>query len=123
MPLQTLDATEARRQSLVSLTPTAIKEMKRILGKQDDPGMAVRLGVSGGGCAGLNYEMKLDKPLTEDKDRVFEFDGVQIVVDRKSLLYLAGLTVDFSENLLSGGFQFNNPNATRSCGCGTSFSV
>ncbi|MDQ2730609.1 MAG: iron-sulfur cluster assembly accessory protein [Armatimonadota bacterium] len=96
--------------------------MKRLLGKQDDPEMCVRVGVRGGGCSGLTYDMKLDKPRNEG-DRVWEFGGVKVIVDRKSLLFLAGISLDFSSDLLSGGFRFNNPNATRSCGCGTSFSV
>ena len=107
---------------LLDVSPSAVAEMKRLLAKQTDPEMGVRIGVRGGGCAGLNYDMKLDKPRAEG-DRIWDFDGIKIIVDRKSLLYLAGLTLDFSTDLLSGGFKFNNPNATRSCGCGTSFSV
>lgn len=122
MATATLETGTTAGAPLIDVTPPAITEMKRLLGKQDDPEMCVRVGVRGGGCSGLTYDMKLDKPRNEG-DRVWEFDGVKVIVDKKSLLFLAGISLDFSSDLLSGGFRFNNPNATRSCGCGTSFSV
>ena len=82
----------------------------------------LRLGVLGGGCSGLSYQFKFDtKP--RPKDKVFDFDGVQIFVDPKSILYLHGMTLDYKESLMQSGFVFENPNAKKSCGCGTSFSA
>ncbi|MBT8270596.1 MAG: iron-sulfur cluster assembly accessory protein [Flavobacteriaceae bacterium] len=82
----------------------------------------VRVGVKSGGCSGLSYDLKFDKEL-EDDDKVFEDNGVRIVVDKKSFLYLIGTTLDYSGGLNGSGFVFNNPNANRTCGCGESFSL
>ena len=82
----------------------------------------VRVGVQGGGCSGLMYNLDFDTQLTEN-DKVFEDNDVKIVVDKKSMLYLLGTTLDFSDGLNGKGFQFINPNASRTCGCGESFSV
>lgn len=82
----------------------------------------VRVGVQGGGCSGLTYQLKFDTVLNEN-DKMFEDKGVRIVVDKKSFLYLVGTELDFSDGLNGKGFQFNNPNATRTCGCGESFAV
>jgi iron-sulfur cluster assembly protein len=82
----------------------------------------IRVSVKGGGCSGLMYELDFDEKLTET-DHVFEDKGVKIIVDKKSLLYLAGTTLEFTDGLNGKGFQFINPNASRTCGCGESFSV
>jgi iron-sulfur cluster assembly protein len=82
----------------------------------------VRVGVEGGGCSGLSYQLKFDTQLNES-DKVFEDKGLKLVVDKKSFLYLVGTELDFSDGLNGKGFQFNNPNASRTCGCGESFSV
>jgi iron-sulfur cluster assembly protein len=82
----------------------------------------LRLGVSGGGCSGLSYVMKFDSHPRE-RDRVFEFDGVRVFIDPKSFVYLHGMTLDYEETLMRQGFNFINPNSTRSCGCGSSFSA
>lgn len=82
----------------------------------------VRVGVKSGGCSGLEYELKFDKAITED-DKVFEDSGIKIAVDKKSFLYLIGTTLEYSGGLNGKGFVFNNPNATRTCGCGESFSL
>jgi len=82
----------------------------------------VRVGVIGGGCSGLSYELKFDQTRQEN-DQVFEDNGIRIVVEKKSMLYLAGTCLEFSDGLNGKGFVFNNPNATRTCGCGESFSV
>lgn len=82
----------------------------------------VRVGVKSGGCSGLSYELKFDKTKL-DSDKVFEDNGIQIVVDTKSFLYLIGTTLDYSSGLNGKGFVFNNPNANRTCGCGESFSM
>ena len=106
----------------ITLTETALHEVKRVIGAQPQPGMGLRVGVKGGGCSGLSYSMNLDEN-PGPGDQVFEFDGVKIFCDPKSYLYVNGLTLDFSTDLMNGGFKFINPNATKTCGCGTSFSA
>jgi iron-sulfur cluster assembly protein len=107
---------------LIEVTPLAIRHVKELLAKQEDAGsLYLRIGVKGGGCSGFSYVLQFDKDVDEKFDRFFEFDGVKVVVDRKSLLFLAGTTLDYTGELLSGGFEFKNPNARKSCGCGTSF--
>ncbi len=82
----------------------------------------VRVGVKSGGCSGLSYDLKFDKT-QQDDDKVFEDNGVKIIVDKKSFLYLIGTTLEYSGGLNGAGFVFNNPNANRTCGCGESFSL
>ena len=82
----------------------------------------VRVGVKSGGCSGLSYELKFDKELQEN-DKVFEDNQIKIAVEKKSFLYLAGTILEFSAGLNGKGFVFNNPNASRTCGCGESFSL
>lgn len=97
-----------------------ILELKREEGRTENEN--IRVSVKGGGCSGLMYDLGFDDQIV-DTDHVFEDKGVKIVVDRKSLLYLAGTTLEFSDGLNGKGFQFINPNASRTCGCGESFSV
>ena len=104
----------------VTITPVALNQVKRLIAKDGCPDVFLRLGVKGGGCSGLEYVMKLDtvrKPI----DLELIIDGVTIVCDSKSATFLAGSTFDYTGNLIGGGFTFVNPNAARSCGCGTSF--
>jgi iron-sulfur cluster assembly protein len=82
----------------------------------------IRVGVKSGGCSGLSYELKFDK-FCSDSDKIFEHNGVKIAVDKKSFLYLVGTTLDYSGGLNGKGFVFINPNASRTCGCGESFSL
>ncbi|WP_042722737.1 iron-sulfur cluster assembly accessory protein [Flavobacterium sp. B17] len=82
----------------------------------------IRVGVKSGGCSGLEYVLKFDKQKT-DADQIFEDNNIKIVVDKKSILYLAGTTLEYSGGLNGKGFVFNNPNASRTCGCGESFSL
>lgn len=82
----------------------------------------IRVSVKGGGCSGLMYDLDFDDKI-EEADEIFEDKGIKILVDKKSLLYLLGTTLDFSDGLNGKGFQFVNPNATRTCGCGESFAV
>ena len=82
----------------------------------------VRVSVKGGGCSGLMYDLGFDDK-TEKSDEIFEDNGIKILVDKKSLLYLLGTTLDFTDGLNGKGFQFINPNASRTCGCGESFSI
>ena len=82
----------------------------------------VRVGVKSGGCSGLSYDLKFDREQIES-DKLFEDNGIKIIVDTKSFLYLIGTTLDYSGGLNGSGFIFNNPNANRTCGCGESFSL
>ena len=82
----------------------------------------VRVGVKSGGCSGLSYQLKFDK-IIQENDKIFEDNGIKIVVDKKSLLYLVGTTLEYSGGLNGKGFVFTNPNANRTCGCGESFSL
>jgi iron-sulfur cluster assembly protein len=107
---------------MVTLTPQAIKEAKRLIAEQNNPNLALRVGVKGGGCSGFSYAMGFDAE-KRTMDEVFEQDGIKILCDPKSHLYLDGITIDFKNDLTDGGFRFINPNAKGSCGCGSSFSV
>ena len=107
---------------MMQITPVAATEMKRLLKEKERENYGMRVGVKGGGCSGLSYTMDLEeKP--QEHDRVFEVDGIKIFCDPKSYLYLDGLTLDYSNELIGGGFQFINPNAQSTCSCGSSFSV
>jgi len=110
---------------LIGLTPEAAEKLREILGKQDDPeGYYLRLGVKGGGCSGFSYVLQFDQDVDPNYDRTFEIEGIRVVVDRKSLVFLAGTTLHYTGDLHilgEGGFEFQNPNASRTCGCGTSF--
>jgi len=105
----------------IHVTPKAIDKIRQAFAKQGVQGV-LRLGVLGGGCSGLSYQFKFDTK-QRPTDKVFEFDGVKVVVDPKSLLYLHGMTLDYKESLMQSGFVFENPNAQKGCGCGTSFSA
>ncbi|MCX7877226.1 MAG: iron-sulfur cluster assembly accessory protein [Ignavibacteria bacterium] len=107
----------------ISLTPKAVNEVKKIKSENNiSDEFALRVGVKGGGCSGFTYTLGFDSDI-KDTDRKFEFDGVLVVVDWKSILYLKGTTIDFSDGLMGKGFVFNNPMAKRTCGCGSSFGV
>lgn len=108
---------------MITVTDSAkdkIVALKAAEGKNDDHN--IRVAVQGGGCSGLMYDLEFDAEIKE-KDEIFEDKGIKILVDRKSLLYLLGTTLDFSDGLNGKGFQFVNPNASRTCGCGESFAV
>ena len=106
------------------VTEPAVKRIRTVMAKEgiSPHEGGLRLGVSGGGCSGLSYVIKFDTHPRE-RDRVFEFDGVRVFIDPKSFVYLQGMTLDYEETLIRQGFNFINPNASRSCGCGTSFSA
>ena len=107
----------------LQVTERAIKRIRVAMAKEgvspEEGGL--RLGVMGGGCSGLSYSIKFDTRPRE-RDRIYDFDGVRVFVDPKSFLYLHGMTLDYEETLMRQGFNFINPNSTRSCGCGSSFS-
>lgn len=108
---------------MISVTEKA-KERIQLLKQEEGrtPNHNIRVSVKGGGCSGLMYDLDFDETI-QPSDQVFEDKGVKILVDKKSLLYLLGTTLDFSDGLNGKGFQFINPNASRTCGCGESFAV
>lgn len=108
----------------ITCTPKAIAEVRRLIAA--DPttiGSHLRVMVVGGGCSGMSYKLGFEKTEIGTNDKVFEFEGIKVVCDGKSFLYLAGTELDFSDGLNGTGFTFNNPNAKRTCGCGSSFSA
>lgn len=107
----------------VTLSPRAVEMAKARLQKRGTPDAALRLGVKGGGCSGFGYVVEFSDEPPRDRDRVFEFDGVRVYVDKKSLVYLAGTTLDWEQSLMKSGFKFLNPQEAASCGCGHSFTV
>lgn len=108
---------------MITVSENAKKQAIRLMDEGDSPNDSfIRVGVKGGGCSGLSYDLTFDNVLTDD-DKVFEDKGVKIVCDKKSILYLAGTELDFSGGLNGKGFIFKNPNANRTCGCGESFSL
>lgn len=107
----------------IDITEKAIKQVKRIKEENNIPEEhALRIGVKGGGCSGMTYTMGFDGDI-KDGDTVIEKDGIKLFVDGKSLFYLSGTILDFSDGLNGKGFVFSNPNATKTCGCGESFGV
>ena len=106
----------------VTLTETAAKQVKKLMQEQKLEQVFLRMGVKGGGCSGLSYSLEFDTEKGK-QDKTFEIDGVPVVVDAKSYLYLNGTTLDYVTEGLQGGFTFVNPQAKSSCGCGTSFSA
>ncbi len=111
-----------KTENLLSLTENAVTEVKGIIAAKQFGEVALRVGVRAGGCAGMSYELHFDKAVHPD-DISFEVEGVRLVVDPKSAVFLTGMTLDFSRDLMGGGFKFINPNAKSSCGCGESFSA
>jgi iron-sulfur cluster assembly protein len=105
------------------MTAAALTQVKFLREKQGQD-LCLRVGVRQGGCSGMSYLMDfIDASTIDEKDEVYDYEGFQVVCDPKSLLYLYGLVLDYSDSLIGGGFQFSNPNATQSCGCGKSFSA
>ena len=117
--MATLDMVQT---SGISLSERAAEEIRGLLERQDKMEAALRVFVSGGGCSGLNYGMAIDDSIEED-DFVFNSYGVKVVIDPLSFNYIKGASVDYVEDVMGGGFKIDNPNATKSCGCGSSFST
>ncbi|MCR9171765.1 MAG: iron-sulfur cluster assembly accessory protein [Fluviicola sp. XM-24bin1] len=107
---------------MIKVTDAAKKQAARLMEDDGKEGYFIRVGVQGGGCSGLMYQLDFDNEEKEE-DKAFEDNGVKVVVDKKSFLYLVGTTLDFSGGLNGKGFVFVNPNADRTCGCGESFSI
>ncbi len=112
----------------ITVTEKAAGEVKRIISEQADTGsfpekVYLRLRVVGGGCSGFQHKLDLDPQVSEKLDEVFEFHGVPVVVDKRSLMYLSEAVVDFHDDLNKRGFSITNPSAKSTCGCGSSFSM
>ncbi len=106
----------------IILSERAASEVKKVLSEQNQTeGTLLRVRVVGGGCSGFSYDLRFDNQFDEKLDSKYEYHGVTVVVDKKSALYLDGTTVDYYEGLEKRGFTFDNPNAVKTCGCGSSF--
>lgn len=118
--IDTLETTQTKIP--VTFTENAITEIKRLLNSDAaTPGMSLRIGVKGGGCAGMTYILAFDK--AEESDTHYEHEGIPMIMNKAHGMYLIGMQVDYQDGLNSRGFVFVNPNAKNTCGCGTSFSV
>ena len=104
----------------VDASEAAIKRLKQVMAKDSRPNLLLRIGLKGGGCSGLEYVLKFDDKVRAT-DLCADWDGIAVVCDPKSAKFLVGSTLDYTGNLIGGGFAFDNPNAARKCGCGTSF--
>ncbi|MDW8327191.1 MAG: iron-sulfur cluster assembly accessory protein [Anaerolineales bacterium] len=111
---------EVSTEPEIKLMPAAVAKLREILAARNLADSGLRVFVSGGGCAGMQYGMAIEKEPSEF-DSVFEQDGVRIFVDPTSMMYLSGSSIDYVDNLMGGGFRIDNPNAVASCGCGHSF--
>ena len=107
---------------MITVTDSAREQAIHLMEEDGKPNLFIRVGVEGGGCSGLTYQLAFDN-IEKEGDKSFEDNGVKVVVDKKSYLYLIGTSLDFSGGLNGKGFVFNNPNAGRTCGCGESFSI
>ncbi len=110
------------KNAQIFITEKAAKRLKAVMSAEGKSDHFLRMSVDSGGCSGMNYKMDFDNN-QEDYDKVFEQYGLKVVCDLKSWLYLKDITVDYSDDMLNGGFKIENPNAERTCGCGTSFSA
>lgn len=119
--------TDARPAPNVIITPKAAEEVRRIIASQAAEGstekLYLRLRVVGGGCSGFQHKLDLDPQVNEKLDEVHDIEGLPVVVDKRSMLYLGGVTVDFHDDLNKRGFSITNPTAKSTCGCGSSFSM
>jgi iron-sulfur cluster assembly protein len=117
----------SNQSNMISLSQTALSRILKIRSESNVPESApLRIGVVGGGCSGLTYQIDFDQNYdykNQNNDKMFEVDGINLIVDMRSFLYLAGTQLDYTDGLQGKGFHFNNPNASRTCSCGESFSV
>jgi len=107
---------------MITVTPVATTKVKEIMSQQNPAPVALRVAVVGGGCSGFSYHMAFENQ-ENPTDNAYEFDGLKVLVDQMSEMYLEGVSVDYVETLEGAGFKFNNPNVKSTCGCGSSFSV
>ena len=119
----TIDKAQSEfKNSQIFVSKKAVDRLKAVMSAEGKSDYFLRMSVNSGGCSGMNYKMDFDK--TQDTyDKVFEQNGLKVVCDLKSWLYLKNITIDYSDDMLNGGFKIENPNAERTCGCGTSFSA
>ncbi len=118
---QILSIKSAQPQKTVNLTDTAVEKVRELIASEEQDGLALRMAVRPGGCSGFSYEMYFDSEV-DDNDIVEEFEDVKVLVDSQSAEMVRGATLDYKEGLMGAGFAIDNPNVTRSCGCGNSFS-
>lgn len=107
---------------MIYLSHSAVSEVKRLQSKYQKLDAALRIGVQPSGCSGMSYKMKFEQEFRLD-DQTYEFSGIKVAVDSQSLNHIDGLTLDYTEDLMGGGFRFYNPNAIKTCGCGNSFAT
>jgi iron-sulfur cluster assembly accessory protein len=107
-------------EHVVTITPEAATEIKRLIQLEHEQPLHLRIGVAAGGCSGMSYSMAFDTSI-KDNDLQFDHDGITVLIDTAAAPYLAGCILEYKGGLLGGGFNFSNPNARRSCGCGSSF--
>ena len=117
-----MDSTETTGTAVITMSEAAIKEVKRLMNVQGITEGGLRVGVKGGGCSGLSYTVNFEEKVTQH-DTVYEIEGIKLIVDPKSAIYLQGTQLDFQKDLTGGAFKFVNPNAQKTCGCGESFSA
>lgn len=117
---QPTNTTIHTEEVVLTVTPSAVSIIKNLLQERNIPNHALRVFVSGGGCSGMQYGMSFEEN-PQGYDAVVETDGVRLIVDPTSLVYLKGATIDFVDSLIGGGFRIDNPNAVSQCGCGSSF--
>ena len=120
-PLEEMANAQASKVNL-SLTASAVEQIRKLLARDSRQSCALRVGVTDGGCSGFSYKLEFDD-LQKPDDLVLELNGVKVFVDSSSTPYLGGTVIDYIPGLYGGGFKFSNPNATATCGCGTSFSA
>ena len=118
---QILSIKSARPQKTITLTDKAVDKVRELISEEGEPGLALRVAVRPGGCSGFSYEMYFDAE-TDSSDIVESFEDVQVLVDPQSAEMVRGSTLDYKDGLMGAGFAIENPNVTRSCGCGNSFS-
>lgn len=118
-----MDSTNVETQApVITLTDAAVNEVKRLINVQGIEEGGLRLGVKGGGCSGLSYTINFDDKIGQ-YDQVYDINGVKVIIDAKSAIYLHGTQLDYQKDLMGGNFKFLNPNANKTCGCGESFSA
>jgi len=122
-PSSQSEAPVASGKRTVHVSERAVVFAREKLAQRGTPDAAVRLGIKGGGCSGFSYVIQFEDEAPRERDYVFEFGGIRFLVDKKSLIYLAGSTLDYEKTLMFQGFKFRNPNEAASCGCGHSFTV
>lgn len=118
---QILSIKSTKPQKTVNLTDSAVAKVRDLIAAEDDEGLALRMAVRPGGCSGFSYEMYFDSEI-DDSDIVEEFEDVRVLVDSQSAEMVRGSTLDYKEGLMGAGFAIDNPNVSRTCGCGNSFS-